>query len=167
MFGIELAFTFRMQQMAKKFILTKEGLAHLQGEYDKLTKIQRPAVASRIQTAREFGDLAENSEYDAAKEEQSLLESRITDLELILHKAELIQPTEKTGVVVIGSTVVIEMNDEIHEFSIVGSVEADPALKKISNESPIGKALLNLRENESIEVAIGPVKSTIKVLEIK
>ena len=153
--------------MAKKFILTKEGLAHLQGEYDNLTKIQRPAVGRRIQTAREFGDLAENSEYDAAKEEQSLLEARIAQLEKVLPKAQIISITAFTDFVVIGSTVVVEMNDEIHEFASVGPLEADPTSNKISNESPVGKALLGLKTGETIEVAVGPVRSKIKVVEIK
>lgn len=151
----------------KKFIFTKEGLDNLRAEYDELTKIQRPNITKRIQSAREFGDLAENSEYDAAKEEQSLLEARISQLEEVLPKAQLIHSPQNSDFVVIGSKVVVEMNDEIHEFSIVGSMEADPAEKKISNESPVGKALLGLKSGEHIEVAFGPVKSNIKVLEIK
>ena len=156
-----------MQSMTKKFILTQEGLVHLKQEYEELVKEKRPAVTQRIRRAREFGDLAENSEYDAAKEEQTLLEHRITELEEVLHKAQIIQQTQKTDFVVIGSSVVVEMNDEVHEFSIVGSMEADPSLKKISNESPVGKAILGLKVGETIEVAVGPVKSKIKVLEIK
>lgn len=151
----------------KKFILTKEGLENLRAEYDELIKVQRPNITKRIQSAREFGDLAENSEYDAAKEEQSLLEARISQLEEVLPKAQLIHSPQNSDFVVIGSKVVVEMNDEIHEFSIVGSMEADPAEKKISNESPVGKALLGLKSGEHIEVAFGPVKSNIKVLEIK
>lgn len=156
-----------MPSTDKKFLLTREGLAHLKGEYDNLVESTRPKVIARIQQAREFGDLAENSEYDAAKEEQSLVEARISQLEQILKSVHVLQPTTQKGIVVIGSTVAVEINDEIHEFTIVGSVEADPAEKKISNESPIGQALLGLHEGESIEVAIGPVKSRIKVLQIK
>ena len=157
-----------MQQAGnRKFILTQEGLNHLKQEYQELTLVLRPAVAKRIQRAREFGDLAENSEYDAAKEEQSLIEARITQLEEVLPKAQIISAPQTSDFVVIGSTVVVEMNDEIHEFAIVGSMEADPTEKKISNESPVGKALLGLKAGEVIEVAFGPVKSKIKVLEIK
>ncbi len=155
------------QQGNKKFILTKEGLDHLKSEYEKLTKVVRPRIAQRIQDAREFGDLTENSEYDAAKEEQSLTEARIAQIEEVLPKAELIQEAVGADIVVIGTTVVVQMNDEIHEFSIVGSMEADPAKNKISNESPVGKALLGLRAGETIEVGIGPVASKLKVLEIK
>ena len=151
----------------KKFILTEEGLSQLKAEYEELTKVKRPLVTSRIQRAREFGDLAENSEYDAAKEEQSLLEARISQLEEVLPKAQVISQVTNTDFVVIGSTVVVEMNDEIHEFAIVGSMEADPAAKKISNESPVGKALLGLKAGEVIEVSLGPVRSKIKLLEIK
>lgn len=153
--------------MAKKFILTKEGLEALKTEYESLTNVKRPQVTQRIRRAREFGDLAENSEYDAAKEEQTLIETRITALEDVLKKAQIITPTKKTDFIIIGSTVVVEMNDEVHEFAIVGSMEADPSKNKISNESPVGKALLGLKVGETIEVAVGPVKSKIKVLEIK
>lgn len=156
-----------MANYSKKFILTRDGLEDLQQEYNDLTLIKKPAIIARIKIAREFGDLAENSEYDAAKDEQSLLESRIAQLEEVLHKAHIVEETESSDIVVIGSTVVVEMNNEVHEFSIVGSFEADPTKSKISNESPVGKALLGLRGGETIEVAVGPVKSTIKVLEIK
>ena len=156
-----------MQYMAKKFILTEQGLQDLKAEYEELTKIKRPQITSRIQRAREFGDLSENSEYDAAKEEQSLLEARIAQLEEVLPHAQIITPVQTADFVVIGSTVVVEMNDEVHEFAIVGSMEADPAAKKISNESPVGKALLGLKTGEVIEISLGPVKSKIKLLEIK
>lgn len=156
-----------MPPSQKKFILTRQGLDDLRRDYDDLIKNKRPKIIKRIQIAREFGDLAENSEYDAAKEEQSLIEARISELEEVLKKAKIIEPTQKSDFVVIGSSVVVEINDEIHEFSVVGSMEADPTVKKISNESPVGKALLGLQVGETIEIAVGPVKSKIKVLEIK
>ncbi len=156
-----------MQSVNKKFILTQDGLNNLRQEYNELISIQRPAITRRIQNAREFGDLTENSEYDAAKEEQSLLEARIAQLEEVLPKARIISQPQTSDFVVIGSTVVVEMNDEIHEFAIVGSMEANPSEKKISNESPVGKALLGLKAGENIEVAFGPVKSKLKVLQIK
>lgn len=156
-----------MQFMTKKFILTQEGLTELKHEYQELISVKRPKVTQRIQRAREFGDLSENSEYDAAKDEQTLLETRITALEEVLKKAQVIAPIQKTDFVVIGSTVIVEMNDEIHKFTIVGSMEADPAAQKISNESPVGKAILGLQVGETVEVAVGPVKSKIKVLELK
>jgi transcription elongation factor GreA len=156
-----------MQFVAKKFILTKEGLSQLKEEYEELISVKRPQIAKRIQRAREFGDLAENSEYDAAKEEQSLLEHRITELEGVLAGAEIVEQTEKSDVVVIGSQVVVEMNNEIHEFSLVGSMEADPTASKISNESPVGQALIGLKAGESTEVAVGPVKTPLRVLEVR
>lgn len=156
-----------MQSANKKFILTQEGLNNLRQEYNELISILRPAITRRIQNAREFGDLAENSEYDAAKEEQSLLEARIAQLEEVLPKAKIISQPQTSDFIVIGSTVVVKMNDEVHEFAIVGSMEANPAEKKISNESPVGRALLGLKVGETIEVSLGPVKSRLKVLQIK
>ena len=156
-----------MQQVSKKFILTQSGLEDLRREYDKLTTHERIEVVARIQRAREFGDLAENSEYDAAKEAQSLLEARIAELEEVLHSAQVIEEVHGRDFVMIGSTVVVKMNDEEHEFTIVGSMEANPADKKISNDSPVGKALLGLKLGEIIELGVGPVKSTLKILEIK
>jgi len=156
-----------MRYISKKVVLTQKGLDQLQAEFEVLTGIKRPQVTKRIQRAREFGDLSENSEYDAAKEEQSLIEARISQLESVLSHAQIAKQSTTTDFVVIGSRVVVEMNDEIHEFSIVGSMEADPAAKKISNESPVGKVLLNLKSGESIEIGKGPVKSKIKLLEIK
>lgn len=150
-----------------RFILTKQGLEDLKKDYQELVSVKRPQIITRIQRAREFGDLSENSEYDAAKEEQSLIEARIKELEEVLKRAKIIEPVKKSDFVIIGSTVVVEINDEIHEFSVVGSMEADPSQKKISNESPVGKALLGLQVAETIEISVGPVKSTIKVLEIK
>ena len=156
-----------MAQSSKKFILTPEGLTKLKGEYDQLVNVKRSQIIKRISKAREFGDLSENSEYDAAKDEQTLLELRITQLEDVLSKAKIITPVPKTEFVVIGSTIVVEVDGQMDAFTIVGTVEADPAKKKISNESPVGKAVVGLQVGETIEVALGPVKSKIKVLEIK
>ncbi len=156
-----------MRHLVKKIILTQKGLDQIKAEYDELISVKRPQITRRIQRAREFGDLSENSAYDAAKEEQSLLEARIAQLEEVFPKAQIIEQVMTTDFVVIGSTVVVEMNDEVHEFAIVGSMEADPAAKKISNESPVGKALLGLKTGEVIEISLGPVRSKIKLLEIK
>ena len=155
------------QQGNKKFILTKEGLEHLKSEYEKLTKITRPQITQRIQTAREFGDLAENTEYDAAKEEQSLIEARIAQIEEVLPKAQVITRPQTSDFVVIGSTVLVEVDDQKEEFAIVGSIEANPAEKKISNESPVGAALLGARIGEIIEVSTPIIRAKYKVLEIK
>lgn len=152
----------------KKQLLTQEGLEKLKIEFEELVKVKRPKVIERVRQAREMGDLAENSEYDAAKEEQSQVEIRIAELEKILNNVQLItKPTTAADFIVIGSQVVVEINDELHEFTIVGSLEADPVNKKISNESPVGKAILGAKVGETLEVAASPVKSKIKVLEIR
>ena len=156
-----------MQQSAKKFILTREGLTELKAEYEELTKVKRQQVTSRIQTAREFGDLSENSEYDAAKEEQSLLEARIAQLEEVLPKAQIIQQTPISAFVVIGSKVTVEIDSQVDEFYIVGSMEADPAAKKISNESPVGAALLGAKIGELVEVVTPIIRAKYKILKIK
>lgn len=156
-----------MAKAPQKFILTERGLSGLKREYEQLVHVKRPAVVQRIQTAREFGDLAENSEYDAAKEEQSLLESRIEELEKVLHKAQLIGPKTTTDFVVIGTTVVVEVDGERDEFTIVGTMEADPAARLISNESPVGAALLGAKAGEVINVVTPIVSAKYKILEIK
>jgi len=153
--------------MTKKYILTKEGLVNLKREYEELVKVKRPAIAQRMNRAREFGDLAENSEYDAAKEEQNLIEHRISELEEALHGAKIIETTEKSDFVVIGSTVVVQMDGDIDEFTIVGTMEADPAKRKISNESPVGQALLGTKLGDVVEVSTPIIKASYKILKIK
>lgn len=156
-----------MQTKFRKFILTEEGLVHLRREHEELTKIKRAEVVERIQRAREFGDLAENSEYDAAKEEQSLLETRIAELEEVLHRTEIIEHAQKSDFVVIGSTIVVEVDGTTDEFKIVGTVEADPVKRLISNESPVGSALLGAKIGEVVEVNTPIIRAKYKVLKIK
>ncbi len=156
-----------MARSGKKFIFTEKGLKELKEEYDELINVKRPAVVQRIQIAREFGDLAENSEYDAAKEEQSLLETRIEELENVLHQAQLIETGGATDFVVIGSTVVVEVEGSTDEFMIVGTMEADPAKRMISNESPVGAALLGAKVGEEIDVITPIVSAKYKILKIK
>lgn len=151
----------------RKFILTQEGLTQLKNEYEELTKVQRAEVVQRIQRAREFGDLSENSEYDAAKEEQSLLETRISELEEVLHNSQIIQHAEKSDFVVIGSTIVVEVEGITDEFTIVGTMEADPAGKLISNESPVGAAILGAKVGEVIEVNTPIIRAKYKILKVK
>ena len=139
----------------KKIILTQEGYNKLQEEYKELINVKRPANIQAIKEARSLGDLSENAEYDAARNEQAELESRIKYLEKILDNGnyEIIKdkPTDKVG---IGSTVKIKYVDEEdeEEYTIVGSQEADPLLSKISNESPVAKALLDHKIGETVEV---------------
>lgn len=151
----------------KNTYLTSTGLTQAKSELDFLKKNKRAEIAEKIHQAREYGDLTENSEYDSAMEEQALIENRIADLENILKGAKVISEQESTDFVVIGSTVKIEMDDEIDEFRIVGRVEADPSKKRISNESPLGMALLGAKKGGTVEVTTPIVKYKCKVLEIK
>lgn len=150
-----------------KTYLTQEGLIEARRELAYLQKEKRVEVADRIEKAREFGDTEENAEYDAALDEQTLVENRILYLEEVLRNAQVIAKEEKSDFVVIGSTVKIQMDGEIDEFTIVGKLEANPMKKKISNESPVGHALLGARLNEVVEVATPIVRYKVKVLAIK
>ncbi len=151
----------------KNTYLTAKGLADAKEELEYLKKTKRVQIAEKIHQAREYGDLAENSEYDAAMEEQSLAENRITELEAILKSVKVIAKETDSQFVVIGSTVRIKMDDGIDEFMIVGRVEADPSKKRISNESPLGSALLGVKKGEEVEVTTPIVRYKCKVLEIK
>ena len=156
-----------MRHLIKKIILTQKGLDQIKAEYDELISVKRPQITRRIQRAREFGDLSENSAYDAAKEEQSLLEARIAQLEEVFPKAQIIEQTTTSDFVVIGSTVVVEIDGQVEEFAIVGSLEADPAARKISNESPVGAALLGAKIGEVVEVVTPIIRAKYKILKIK
>lgn len=147
--------------------LTPRGLEEAKAELEFLKKTKRSQIAEIIHQARQYGDLAENSEYDAAMEEQAMVESRISELENILKAAKVISEPSHQNFVVIGSTVKIEMDDGIDEFTIVGRVEADPSKKRISNESPLGQALVGAKKGEEVEVATPIVRYKCRVLEIK
>lgn len=151
----------------KNVYLTAKGLSQAKEELEFLKETKRVQIAEVIHQARQYGDLAENSEYDAALEEQSMMESRISELENILKGAKVIADKHTEDFVVIGSTVKIEMDEGVDEFTIVGRVEADPAKKRISNESPLGVALLGAKKGEEVEVTTPIVKYKCKVLEIK
>ncbi len=151
----------------KSTYLTSKGLSEVKTEFEFLKKVKRAEIAERIRQAREYGDLTENSEYDSAVEDQSLMETRIAELEDILKSAKVITEKHTRDFVVIGSTVKIEMDDGIDEFTIVGRVEADPSKKRISNESPLGVSLLGAKKGEEVEVTTPIVRYKCKVLEIK
>ena len=151
----------------KNTYLTSKGLSDARIELEYLKKTKRVQIAERIHQAREYGDITENSEYDAAMDEQAMMENRISELENILKSAKVISEKQTTDFVVIGSTVKIEMDDGIDEFKIVGRVEADPSKKRISNESPLGMALLGAKKGEEVDVATPIVRYKCKVLEIK
>jgi len=141
--------------MQKDVILTPEGLEKLKQEIEHLSGEKRREVAERIKEAREFGDITENSEYDDAKNEQAMLEARIADLENKLRSATVIDATQMAADVVrVGSKVNVKDEDSGKAFNyvIVGSTEADPTNGRLSNESPVGKALLGHKKGDVVEV---------------
>jgi transcription elongation factor GreA len=156
--------------MPKDIILTPEGLEKLQSELDFLSTEKRREVAERIKEAREFGDIAENSEYDDAKNEQAMLEARIAAVQEKLRMATVIEADDiSTDVVQIGSIVHVkdEKTGQSSKYTIVGSAEAKPAENKLSNESPVGRALLGHKRNETVLVRVprGPARK-LKITKI-
>jgi transcription elongation factor GreA len=140
---------------SKTVVLSQEGLSKLQEELDYLRNVKRKEVAERLKEARSLGDLSENSEYDDARNEQSFVEGRIVQLENTLRNARLIEEGASTaGEVRLGSNVKLKDLEygDILEYTIVGSVEADPMKRKISNESPVGKAILGQKKGVVVEV---------------
>ncbi|WP_432404896.1 transcription elongation factor GreA [Wukongibacter sp. M2B1] len=154
----------------KEIILTKAGLKKIEDELDDLKAVKRKEVAEKIKQALAFGDISENSEYDEAKNEQAQLEERIAKLETILRKARVVDESEiSKDMVSVGATVKVmdlEFDEEV-EYTIVGSAEADPYELKISNESPVGRALIGRKVGEIVEVQIPDGVTKYKVLEIK
>ncbi|MBQ3105297.1 MAG: transcription elongation factor GreA [Lachnospiraceae bacterium] len=154
----------------KKNILTYEGLRKYEAELQELKVVRRQEVAQKIKEAREQGDLSENAEYDAAKDEQRDIEARIEELEKILKNAEVIIEDEvELDRINIGCQVVIlDMDyEEQSEYKIVGSTEANSLKGKISNESPVGKALIGAKTGEIVEIETQAGRSRYKVLEIR
>ena len=154
----------------KEVILTPEGYEKLKQEIEFLSTEKRREVADRIRVAREFGDIAENSEYDDAKNEQALLEHRIATLEERLIAARVIDAGDvSSDAVSIGSKVRLKDMDanETIEYHIVGSAEANPAEHRLSNESPVGKAIIGKKKGEVVEVAAPRGSLKFKILEIK
>ncbi len=134
-------------------MLTAEGYMELENELNELKTVKRPEVIASLKEARALGDLSENSDYDAARNEQAQLEARIKELEFKLEHCTIAKQSN-SNVVNVGSTVTITYDDgEKEEYKIVGSLEADPFENKISNESPIGKAIIGHKKGESVEVA--------------
>jgi transcription elongation factor GreA len=152
--------------MNKQFRLTEDGVAELAAELSALVT-ERSAVADRIKTAREFGDLSENAEYQAARQEQERNEARIAELEHILQNVDIIKAPKGDGSVVLGSMVKLKSsNGKSKEFQVVGTVEADPLNGKISDESPIGKALLGQKLGAEIEIKTPAETTVYKIAEI-
>jgi len=154
----------------KEVILTPEGYKKLTKEIEYLSTDKRREVAERIKVAREFGDIAENAEYDDAKNEQALVEARIAMLEERLLNARVIQKKDiAKDVVSIGSVVRLKDMDanETVEYHIVGSAEANPGDRKLSNESPVGRAILGKKKGETVEVSAPRGALKFKILDIK
>ena len=141
--------------MDEAVILTREGYENLKEELVNLKTVRRKEVAERLKQAIDFGDLSENSEYDDAKSEQAFIEGRIQTIEATLHNAQIIEDgTQSSGIVNIGSYVTVRdvEFDDIEEYRIVGTSEADPMQNKISTESPLGSSLLGKRQGQTIKV---------------
>lgn len=155
--------------MSNKVYLTNEGFLEIEEELNHLKDVKRPEVIKALKDARALGDLSENADYDAARNEQAKIEGRIAELEKILEVAELIEKkdTDKVG---LGTTVKImydEDPDDVEEYRIVGSKEADPSNNKISNESPLAKAIMNAKVGDICTVESPNGNYNVKVLEIK
>ena len=156
--------------MAEKKLLTAEGLRKLEEELQDLKVVQRKEIAQKIKEAREQGDLSENAEYDAAKEEQRHIEARIEELEAIIKNAETVAEDElDTKKINLGSKVVLrdkDTNEDI-EYLIVGSTEANALKGKISNESPIGAAIMGHKKNDVVKVTTPAGLITYKVMKVE
>ncbi|HSX41202.1 MAG TPA: transcription elongation factor GreA [Candidatus Saccharimonadales bacterium] len=156
-----------MNTTSKEFYLTKDGVEKLKAELENLVKNERPKIAGELKEAKEYGDLSENASWDAAKDHQSFIEGRISEIEHILRNAAVIESPKKKDKIDIGSTVHLEVEDGKQIYTIVGSQEANPEEGKISNESPIGRALMGKTKGEevSIDVPSGEMVYKIKHIE--
>ena len=150
----------------KPAYLSKEGLARLREELEELTNVRRPEVAGRIHEAKEHGDVTENAEYEDAKNEQAFVEGRIQALEVLIKNAVLIEGNHSTDHVQIGSTVVVRSDGGKETYTIVGSAEAAPAEGRISNESPVGRALLGHKKGEKVLVSVPAGDSEYTIVNI-
>lgn len=153
----------------KKIYLTREGLAELKKEYEELVKSKRPDILARVSQARDMGDLSENAEYTAAREELSFIDGRIDELEELIKQAVVIHETSKSSnnVVKLGSTVTLNVKGKKEIFTVVGEWEADPKEKKISHESPLGKALIGKKVGEKIEVEAPAGKLAYAIVAVR
>jgi transcription elongation factor GreA len=152
--------------MKKLFNLTQTGLDELKKELHHLLD-QRHTIADRIKQARELGDLSENAEYQTAREEQDRLEGRIGELEHVVQNSKLIKKPKDSGQVKLGSTVKLKAADgKATQFQVVGTMEADPLNAKISDESPIGKVLLNKKVGDEVKIKTPAEETTYKITQI-
>jgi transcription elongation factor GreA len=151
----------------KKIHITKSGLAKLESDLNTLVSVKRPEVAAKIKNAREMGSTENNAEYDGAKNEQSFVEGRILMLENILRNATIIEAPSIPGVVELGDKVLIQNQDgKIEQFIIAGSTEADPIDGKISEDSPVGRALLGRKTGDTVQVKTPAGILKLHILEV-
>lgn len=132
--------------------ISKERFEELKNELERLKKEERSDIAERLKRAKEYGDLSENSEYTAAKDEQARLESQIIELENILRNSEIIKKTGEKGIIQIGSTIEVKRKDKVFKYTIVGSQETNPEFNFISNESPLGRAFLEKKAGDIVKI---------------
>ena len=155
--------------MAKQVLLTDEGLKKLENELEELKGNKRKDIADKIEVARSFGDLSENSEYDEAKNEQAIVEARIAELEATLRNVKILDEDDLTTEMIhVGSKIKVfdkEFNEEV-SYQIVGSTEADPMNGRISDESPVGKALLGHKVGDVVDVEVPDGVVTFEILDI-
>lgn len=153
----------------KKIYLTKEGLDELKKEYEELTKVKRPQVVARVSDARDMGDLSENAEYSAAREELSFIDGRIEELEELLKQVVMIEgngTSSSSSRVQLGSKVTVHAGDRKEDYMVVGEWEADPTEKKISHESPLGKALMGKVVGDTFDVDAPAGKISYKIIAV-
>jgi transcription elongation factor GreA len=150
----------------KPAYVSREGLEKLRQELDEMVNVRRAEVATRIQEAKEHGDITENAEYEDAKNEQAFIEGRIQTLSALIKNAVIIDENHSTTHVQIGSTVELEGDGGREKYTIVGSAEASPADGRISNESPVGRALLGRKKGDKITVSVPAGDSVYKIVSI-
>lgn len=154
----------------KTFPMTKEGLEKLEQELDNLKLVKRPEVIERIKIARSYGDLSENSEYEAEKDEQAFIEGRISTVETMIRYAEIVDNANiDKNEVALGKAVVFQEvgDDEEEEYEIVGTAEADPFSGKISNESPIAQALIGRKVGDVVKIPLPMGEIEVKIVDVK
>lgn len=151
---------------AKDIYLTPDGVKETQKELKFLKSVKRLEVTDRIQKALEFGDLAENSEYDAALDEQSLVENKITYLDNVLRNAKIIDEAIGQDIISIGSTVTVNLDGKVDKFTIVGRDEVNPSKKYISNESPLGRSILGTKVGQTVQVKAPNKDYVCKIIKI-
>lgn len=153
----------------KEVVLTVAGLRKLEAELDYLKRVKRREIAERIKQAIEYGDISENSEYDDAKNEQAFVEGRIKELEILLATARVVDEPPAPGLIQVGSKVTIreEGMDDEECYVIVGAAEANPSIGRISNESPLGRALLNHQAGDTVQVEAPAGSFTVHVIKVE